>query len=403
LLYIDLDNFKNINDNLGHSKGDLVLIDIAHRLQECVRSIDTVCRIGGDEFAILLEDIVDVSSAEDITARILKTLAKPVDIEGRSINISTSIGIRINQIGDEFAEDLLRDADIAMYQAKSHGKSCYLIFDVGMRDHVLERLELENDLQNALNRQPNNRELLLYYQPIVSLSNGKVMGFEALSRWKHPKRGMISPNIFIPIAEETGLIGELGEWALREACHQAHIWNETYSNNLLRTISVNLSARQFSQTDIFLQVKQILEESNLPPQCLKLEITENLLIEDPDSIIHVLEKLRDLGVQVQIDDFGKGYSSLSYLHQLPIDAFKIDRSFISRLDEASEDPFAYEVVRTMIALARELKIKVVAEGVEKREQYNLLQDLGCDYIQGYLIAEPMEKTLLEVFLDAVNK
>ena len=403
LLYIDLDNFKNINDSLGHSKGDLVLVEIARRLQEYIRSIDTIGRIGGDEFVILLEDVIDTTGVQDVVERVLNALEDSIEIEGRHVSISTSIGIRLNHADDESAEDILRDADIAMYQAKSHGKSCYKIFDISMRDNVLARLELENDLHYALKKQTGAREMLLYYQPIVSLENGKVMGFEALARWKHPKKGIISPNVFIPIAEETGLIVELGEWALREACHQAQTWNITYPSNLLRTMSVNVSARQFSQTDIFLQVKQILLESGLPPQCLKLEITENLLIEDPEAIIRVLEQLRSLGVQVQIDDFGKGYSSLSYLHQLPIDALKIDRSFISRLNESSEDTFDYEVVRTIIALARELKIKVVAEGVEKREQYSLLIDLGCDYIQGFLIAEPMEKTLLEVFLDAVKK
>jgi EAL domain-containing protein (putative c-di-GMP-specific phosphodiesterase class I) len=362
-----------------------------------VRAIDTVARFGGDEFVVLLEEVEDIEDVLQVTGRIQSEVAEPLNLEGHTVFVSASIGIRLSGMDQQSAGDVLRDADIAMYYAKISGKARHKMFDVSMRDHAVERIELENDMRRALERNAEGKEFFLCYQPIVSLGDGKVTGFEALARWRHPLKGFISPRVFIPIAEETGLIYDLGRWVMFEACRQIQAWNMTFKNDPPYTISVNLSARQFAQADLIQQITQVLRESGLPPQCLKLEITESVLIDDPDSVSRLLEELRRLGVQLQIDDFGTGYSSLSYLHRLPIDALKIDRSFINKLMDRTEETPVSEVVRTIITMAWGLNIKVVAEGVESQEQYAWLKGLGCNYAQGFLIAEPLEPAAVENF------
>jgi predicted signal transduction protein with EAL and GGDEF domain len=294
----------------------------------CVRTVDTIARLGGDEFVILLDDINDIKDATQVADRIQTELSLPFKLNGHEVFISTSIGIALSTTPYENAEEILRDADTVMYRAKALGKARYEVFDQDMHTRVVELLQLENDLRRSLERQ----ELEIYYQPIVCLTTGRINGFEALLRWQHPQRGLVSPADFIPIAEETGLIVPIGYWVLREACHQVSIWQQRFDTNSPLTISVNVSGKQFSQPDLIKQIDQILQETNFNAHNLKLEITESVLIENSDSAAGMLVQLKKLGIQVYIDDFGTGYSSLSYLHRFPIDALKIDRSFVSRIN-----------------------------------------------------------------------
>jgi diguanylate cyclase (GGDEF)-like protein/PAS domain S-box-containing protein len=381
-LFLDLDRFKIINDSLGHMVGDQLLVGIAHRLEACLRPGDTVARLGGDEFTILLEDLSTMDDALDVARRVQEAVTQPFNIGGHEVFTTASIGIALSNTGYERAEDLLRDADTAMYRAKMEGKKRHVVFDKAMHDRAMELLQTETDLRRALTRQ----EFFLNYQPIVCLETGRLSSFEALVRWHHPERGVVGPGDFIPVAEETGLIVPLGLWVLREACRQMREWQRLGLADEAVTMSVNLSSRQFSQADLIDQISSALRESGLRAGNLKLEITESMVMENIDTAIDMLMQLRNLGVGISIDDFGTGYSSLSYLHRFPIDTLKIDRSFVTQMTDNSENA---EIVRTIVTLARSLDMAVVAEGVETADQLRQLGELGCDYGQGYLFSRPV--------------
>ncbi len=382
VLFLDLDRFKNINDSLGHAAGDRLLVEIARRLELCLRPSDTVARLGGDEFAILLNGLDSTEDAIRVAERVQQDLMHPFYLSGNEVYTTASIGITISAAYYADPENVLRDADTAMYQAKEKGKTRYELFDTGMHARAVLRLQLENDLRRAI----ENREFEVYYQPIVALDTCRITGFEALVRWHHPERGFVSPAEFIPLAEETGLITEIGSWVLREACRQTRRWSLDDPALAMLTISVNLSSRQFMQPDLLAQIKQILDETNLNPRRLKLEITESAVMANAEAAASMLGQLRNLGIQTSIDDFGTGYSSLSYLHRFPIDTLKIDRSFVSRMSEGDENA---EIVRTIITLATNLSMSVIAEGVETAEQHERLKELDCEYGQGYLFSRPV--------------
>ncbi len=382
VLYLDLDRFKVINDSLGHTIGDQLLIGIADRLKLNLRPGDTVARLGGDEFTVLIEDIVEEKEAIQVAERIQKELSVPFILSGREVFTTVSMGIAPSATGYDRAEDILRDADTAMYRAKSAGKARYEIFDKAMHARAINLLQLETDMRRALERE----EFLIHYQPIVALEDFRLRGFEALVRWAHPERGFISPMDFIPVAEETGMIIPLGEWVLREACRQMHLWQERFPVDPPLYMSVNLSSKQFSQTNLINTVSFILDETGVNPTSLKLEITESVVMENIEVATEMLRQLRALGVKLSIDDFGTGYSSLSYLHRFPIDTLKIDRSFVSRMSGNNENT---EIVRTIIVLAQNLGMDVVAEGVETNDQLMLLKKLGCENGQGYFFSKPV--------------
>jgi diguanylate cyclase (GGDEF)-like protein/PAS domain S-box-containing protein len=381
-LFLDLDRFKVINDSLGHMIGDQLLVGIARRLETCLRPGDTVARLGGDEFTILLEDLVETADAAEVAERVQEIVSQPFNIGGHEVFTTASIGIAPSSIGYDHAEDLLRDADTAMYRAKLLGKKRHVMFDKAMHERAMKLLQLEIDLRRAVDRE----EFFLQYQPIISLDTGEISGFEALIRWQHPERGFVAPNEFISVAEETGLIIPIGQWVLRVACQQMQEWRERLPVGRPLTMSVNLSGRQFSQPDLTEQIATILRETGLPSSCLKLEITESMVMENIDTAIGMLTQLRALGVELAIDDFGTGYSSLSYLHRFPINTLKIDRSFVSRMLDNNENE---EIVRTIVTLARSLEMNVVAEGVETTGQLEQLRSLECDFGQGYLFAKPL--------------
>lgn len=383
VLFLDLDRFKLVNDSLGHIVGDRLLIAIAHRLKTCVGAKDTIARLGGDEFTILLENVKDLDRATQVADRICQELSLPFNLNGHEVFTSVSIGIAISTFGYDRAEDLLRDADTTMYRAKSTGKARYEVFDRAMQNQAMARLQLEIDLRWALERQ----ELHVYYQPILSLNNSKIAGFEALVRWQHPQRGWISPAEFIPVAEEAGLIVPLGWWVLREACRQMRAWQQQALTHLPLTISVNISGKQFAQPNLVKEIQQILQETGLDASSLKLEITESVLVDKTEAAVAILKQLKALGIGLSIDDFGTGYSSLSYLHQMPIDTLKIDRSFVNNVDC---DPEKIEIIRTIVGLAWNLGMNVVAEGVETKKQMYQLRALKCDYGQGYFFSRPVD-------------
>ncbi|PYT02570.1 MAG: hypothetical protein DMF65_06205 [Acidobacteria bacterium] len=395
VLYLDLDRFKIINDSLGHTIGDQLLVGIADRLKKNLRPGDTVARLGGDEFTILIEDIVEELEAIQVAERIQKELSVPFALSGREVFTTVSMGIAPSSTGYERAEDILRDADTAMYRAKTLGKARYEIFDKAMHARAINLLQMETDMRRALERE----EFILHYQPIVSLENFRLRGFEALVRWQHPERGFISPMDFIPVAEETGMIIQLGEWVLREACSQMQRWQKIFPLDQPLSVAVNLSSKQFSQTTLINRVAMILQETGVNPHTVKLEITESVVMENIDTATDMLRQLRALGVKLAIDDFGTGYSSLSYLHRFPIDTLKIDRSFVTRMSENNENT---EIVRTIVVLAQNLGMDVIAEGVETNEQLVLLQKLGCENGQGYFFSKPVnsdgaEKIIAETY------
>jgi len=382
-LFLDLDRFKIINDSLGHMVGDQLLVGLARRLEACLRPGDTVARLGGDEFVILLEELVGSDDVIEVARRVQEAVSQPFQIGGHEVFTTASIGIALSTSGYERAEEILRDADTAMYRAKMLGKKRHVVFDKAMHDRAVQLLQIETDLRRAIERQ----EFFLQYQPIVSLATGKICSFEALVRWQHPERGIVSPAEFVPVAEETGLIIPLGQWVLGEASRRMRDWQLRGAADAHVTMSVNLSSRQFSQSDLTEQVAGALRESGLSADCLKLEITESMVMENIDTAIEMLRQLRALGVEISIDDFGTGYSSLSYLHRFPINTLKIDRSFVMRMADNTENA---EIVRTIVTLARSLQMDVVAEGVETPEQLSRLRSLECDYGQGYLFSRPVD-------------
>ena len=381
VLFMDLDRFKNINDSLGHSVGDKLLVKVARRLERAVRQGDTVARLGGDEFALVLTEIKDVDGAMAFARRINEAISQPFKIDGHHVFTAPSIGIAIGSTEYETPEEILRDADIAMYDAKENKTGCSL-FDRELRIRTVNIIKLETDLRYAVEKE----QFTLFYQPIISLESGYLSGFEALIRWQHPERGMISPAEFIPIAESNGQIVPMTNWILSEACGQLSRWRWRSAVNRGLIISVNLSSKHFTQPDLVEQVKLTLEETGLDPRCLKLELTESAVMENAQAATEALQSLRQLGVQLSIDDFGTGYSSLSYLHKFPIDTLKIDRSFVSRMGENGDNT---EIVRTILTLADNLGLDVIAEGVETVDQLNKLRQFGCRYAQGYLFAKPM--------------
>jgi diguanylate cyclase (GGDEF)-like protein len=382
VLFIDLDRFKNINDSLGHNTGDQLLVAIAARIGECLRPSDTIARLGGDEFAILLDGLEDWTIATTVAERVQSELLKPFSLNGHEVYTTASIGIRLSIDGREDAENMLRDADTAMYRAKDNGKARHELFHSTMHTRAVALLKLENDLRRAIERE----EFCVHYQPIVSLETEALVGFEALARWNHPERGLVPPDEFIPLAEETGLITEIGSWVLREACTQLRSWQSAMGREAL-TMSVNLSGKQLTQTDLIQQIENTLRETGLNPTWLRLEITESVVMENAELATNTLLQLRKLGVHLSIDDFGTGYSSLSYLHRFPVNTLKIDRSFIGRMAKGDENS---EIVRTICTLANNLGMEVVAEGVETREQLELLRSLNCEYGQGYFFSKAVD-------------
>jgi diguanylate cyclase (GGDEF)-like protein len=391
VMFLDLDGFKMINDSLGHVIGDQLLVEAAKRLERSLRVSDTVTRIeklftlarlGGDEFTILLDQVKDESDATLVADRLITAMAAPFALGGKKVFSSVSVGIALSSIGYDNPEDMLRDADTAMYRAKSLGKARCEVFDLEMRARVMARLQLETDLRDAIERE----EFRNFYQPIVSLESGRIIGFEALLRWQHPTRGLLQPSEFIPVAEETGMIRELGWWNLRHACRQAALWNARRNGEAPLTMSVNLSVKQFLQPNLVTEIGKLLFETGIRPETLKLEITESAVMADPAAAVAMLSQIKSLGIKLSIDDFGTGYSSLSYLHRFPLDTLKIDGSFTKTMIEGGESA---EIVRTILPMANSLHLNVIAEGVETAEQLALLRQLRCEFAQGYYFSRPV--------------
>ena len=382
VLFIDLDRFKVINDSLGHMVGDEFLITVARRLETCLRDGDTIARLGGDEFTILLDGIKDFGDAQRVAERVQEVLGEPFHLAGHELFITASVGIKYSGGGDEQPEDLLRDADTAMYCAKTLGKAQYQIFDAKMHTRALTLLQIESDLRRAVERE----EFHVNYQPIVSLESGRISGFEALVRWHHPERGVILPSEFVPIAEETGLILQIDRLVLRQACLQMRKWQDTLPNTRRMKISVNLSCKEFMQPMIVEQVMEILQETALDPCSLKLEITESAMMEGRDYTMRVLERFSEAGIELSLDDFGTGYSSLSYIHRFPVSTLKIDQSFIKRIGGDQNG----EIVRAVVTLARNLGMEVVAEGIENELQLDQLRALHCEQGQGFYFSIPVD-------------
>ena len=373
VLVIDLDRFKLVNEGLGHAVGDLLLQQVGRRIASCLRPEDTAARLGNDEFAVLLEEVLDASDASRVAGRIQQEVRKPLDLVGHEVFTSVSVGIAMSLTGYQGPEEVLRDADRAMSRAKARGRGACEVFDPRLQERAMERLQLEADLQRALERD----ELTVSYQPIMDLGRGRLAGFEALARWHHPSRGPVAPREFIALAEDTGLIVPLGHAVLRQVCRQLAEWSRRFGPESVPPISVNLSARQLAERDAVARIREILEETGVPGRLLHLEVTESAILEDMSAAAKRLARLRELGIRIALDDFGTGYSSLSLLHNLPVDALKIDRSFVSRLQRGRE------TVRAIVALARSLDLDVVAEGVETQDQSTSLAAMGCGYAQGF--------------------
>ncbi len=377
VLFVDLDRFKTVNDSLGHMRGDLLLVQVAKRIAGCVKPGDTVARLGGDEFAVLLEDLAEPEEPVRAAERIQEALAAAHDLEGTEVFATASIGVALGTPGYARAEEVLRDADTAMYRAKDRGRATHAVFHPTMHVHARARLQLETDLRRAIER----GELRLRYQPVVSLESGLADGCEALIVWEHPMRGEIPPNDFIPSAEETGLIVPIGKWALEQACRDCRSWGAKVS------VSVNLSGKQLVQPELLDQVRSALSASGLDARQLRLEVTESVIMEHAGPAGLLLTQLKALGVHLLLDDFGTGYSSLSYLHNFRFDTLKIDRSFVSRLEAPGKQA---EIVRTIVSLARALSMEVIAEGVENAGQLQALRALSVDSAQGYWFSRPLD-------------
>jgi diguanylate cyclase (GGDEF)-like protein len=383
LLYMDLDDFKRFNDSLGHNAGDQILVRVAECVETCLRPGDTCARFGGDEFALLLEDVRDIIAVADVAERIKRELSAPFEVNGHEAVITASIGIVVATPGAtdvDYAEELMRRADIAMYRSKGEGKNRYEMFSSGM-NHSLERLGLENDLRRAI----EHEELRVHYQPHVLIGTGETVGFEALVRWEHPERGLLLPSEFISLAEETGMIVSLGQWVLAEACRQARIFREQMPPDAPMTVFVNLSARQFRHPELTEEIAAVLSDTRMNPHDLALEITESVMMEKGPTATAILRELKNLGVMLAMDDFGTGYSSISYLKSFPVDIVKIDRIMIEGVDEGPEN---LAVASASIGLAHALGLEVVAEGVETAEELETLRSLGCDFGQGYYWERP---------------
>jgi diguanylate cyclase (GGDEF)-like protein len=390
VLLIDLDDFKTVNDSLGHAAGDELLVSVAQSIRSCLRPADTAARLGGDEFAVLVEDMRGRRDALNVAERILRAFTGKLVIEGKEVFVHGSVGIAISY-GQEESEELLRNADVAMYAAKAKGKSRYEVFDIGMHEGVLARLDLKTELQTAAER----REFSLHYQPLVSLANGRIIGAEALLRWNHPIRGFIPPVEFIPLAEETGLILDIGKWVLEEACLQTNYWQMTFDADF--KISVNLSGRQLQEADVVEVVGRAISNAPIAPSSLTLEITESILMRDTKTTVAKLGQLRDSGVHLAIDDFGTGYSSLGYLREFPVGVVKIDKSFTDGVAQGPEDS---ALARAIIKLAETLGMQAIAEGIETDEQVKQLIGLGCATGQGDFFSRAVPSAEFEALLSA---
>jgi len=384
LLFLDLDRFKNVNDSVGHSVGDKLLIQISQRLTDLLRPADTVARLGGDEFAVLLPDVRSATAASQVAERILEVLSGKFVIAGHEIFTTGSIGIALNTLDYRYPDELLRDADIAMYRAKANGKARYELFDREMHNRAVAQLKLETDLRRAIDR----NEFMLEYQPIVSLKDGRLTGFESLVRWDHPERGRLAPMEFIPTAEETGLIVPICWWTIREACRQSAQWLQVFRDHPWFTVSVNVSGRLFHQWDMVEQFEKIFEQTGMDPSRLRIEITETRLLEHVAEAMVKLEKLREMGVGLQIDDFGTGYCSLTYLQKFSYDSLKIDKSFVSEIDDGNGSG---AIVQTIIALGQMLNMNIIAEGVETETQLTRLRNLQCPQVQGFWFSKPVDQ------------
>lgn len=382
VLHLDIDRFKLINDSLGHEAGDELILAVGRALEDSLHARDTLARLGGDEFSILMEGYQDLNVFPRMAERIVQRLSQPIRIRSQEVFVSLSIGIAVSERLQDHPEDLLRDAETAMYRAKSQGKGRHVVFNQGMHEFAAAHLQLETSLRRAVERE----EFRVYYQPILEISSGAVAGFEALVRWQNPEKGIVNPAVFIPLAEETGLVVEIGRYVLRESCRQFVEWRQKTRRAEDLFVSVNLSVRQFALPDIVDQVRTILFDTGLPGESLKLEITESVILESSTIATDKLHELHDLGVQLSIDDFGTGYSSLSYLHQFPFDTLKIDRSFVSRMSDAPE---RVAIVKTIVQLAKSLGMEAVAEGIETHAQLAGLRAMGCRYGQGFLFSKPV--------------
>lgn len=391
VLFLDLDRFKVINDSLGHVMGDRLLVEISERLKSCLREIDTVARWGGDEFIILVDRLRHHREIIEVTEKIISTLRQPMTLAGQEVFVTSSIGIALSHPTYQRPEDLLRDADTAMYRAKDLGKDCYEIFDREMHTETIGLLQLETELRKAVENlstaSAQKQEFVLHYQPIVSLKTQRIEGFEALVRWQHPTRGLLSPGLFINLAEERGLISAISHAILKQACQQLKLWQTMFPQQQPLTMNINLSTREFSQPVLVTILDQILRETGLNPKDIKLEITENLIMSETAAVRETLNQLRTRGFPLCVDDFGTGYSSLSYLDRFPVSILKIDRSFINRMGNNGENTYT---IRAIITLARSLNMDVVAEGVEKLEQLIQLKMLQCEKVQGYFYSKPVD-------------
>jgi len=382
VFFLDIDRFKIINDSHGHTIGDQLLVLVGRKLADCIRPGDTIARLGGDEFALLLQAINDPDNAVTVAERIREKMSVPLDIKGHKILTSISIGIALGSAGYERPEQVLRDADIAMYEAKGRGNTSYEIFDIELHANILDRMQLIADLQVAV----DNKELTLYYQPIIDLKTQLLTGFEALVRWNHPARGLIYPLEFIPLAEEHGLIYRIGAWILHEACRELKLLQIRHPAQPPLSMSINISSMQFSQQDLVGMLSGFITETGVDPHTLILEITESMIMKNVDAAIETMNQLKNRGIQLHIDDFGTGHSSLSYLQLFPISALKIDRSFINKLTARGDNQ---EIITHIVSLAKSLNLDVIAEGVEMEHQLACIKSLHCGYCQGFLFARPM--------------
>jgi diguanylate cyclase (GGDEF)-like protein len=392
VLFLDLDRFKVINDTLGHIVGDHLLVAVGQRVEACLRPGDTVARFGGDEFGVLLDEIAEPGDAILVADRILSALSRSLTIDGHEIHVTTSIGVALRREEHDRPEQLLRDADIAMYQAKQKGKACAVVFDAAMHGDVVARLELEADLRRAVERCD---EFSLLYQPIFTLRDRRLVGIEALLRWRHPRLGVLDAGRFVPLAEESGTIVTIGEWAIRQACAQLHAWGERFPAMGDVTLGVNVSARQFRRPDAVDALQRIVRQESIDPRRLAVEITESVIMDDVTTTGGTLGRLRELGIQIHVDDFGTGYSSLSYLHRFPITAVKIDRSFVAGLPQKPESE---EVIKAIVSIGDSLGFDVIAEGVETEGAAGRLGELGCRLAQGFHLARPMTAAALEAWV-----